>query len=762
MKRALSVATVAILVLLLTPISAMAANGTITGTVRTPGGAGIANACIDVHKAGDSLSRTVHVAQNNGSFSISVAPGNYVLRFSDCNGGEYAQEWYSNKLSFEEADVVTVGDGETEQLGNITLADAAQIAGKVTTTGDSPLAGMCVTAQDPDRPTIRSTAKTTSNGTFTVAGLPAGTYVLSSRDCVNNPAMWATSWYSGTTTVARGADAATRVTATSGQVTNLATALFMPRGASLSGTIVNANNQPVAGVCILAIDLDSNSTAGTTTSSSGTWSIHGLLPGDWIVKVSDCRPGVAERNRLATIFLGEGVSNPHPAVAENNPFELSTGANTAGTDTMSAGGALSGALRIADDTDALRTPNSSGVAIPNACVGITAPNSLEILRAVRTSASGSFTIGGLDPALGYSVVAYNCGNGSKFGLEWHSDSLLAFESDGVVVTAGSTVSIGNLEVGELVRRAAGAHRRLTANALALGGWTSSQHVVIASEAVYADALAGAPFAALVDAPLLLVDGDGLTSDVADTIDALGAQFAWILGGPVTITRDMEAQLGQQTGVERVERIAGSNRFETARAIASRMAPSVDTSRAYVVEGDHALDTRGWPDAMSVAGLAAFEQVPLLLVTADVYPTATKQALDELNVAHVDIVGGPNAVSDAVKNAIDGDVGTVNRIFGADRYGTSMAVVDTALARGAWSRTVWMASGLKFPDSLVGGAAVAQDGGILMLVNGLDSVDSPATEAKLAELSDAIDRVILLGGEATITQTTANRIVGLVD
>ena len=762
MKRALSVATVAVLVLLLTPISAMAANGTITGTVRTLEGAGVANACIDVHRAGDSLSRTVHVAQNNGSFSISVAPGNYVLRFSDCNGGEYAQEWYSNKLSFDEADVVTVGDGGVRNLGTITLDNATSIRGQVLTPEGAPLSGMCLTAQDPDHPTIRSTAKSASDGSFTVAGLPAGTFVVSSRDCAKDPAVRATSWYSGQTTPARGADAAARVTTTSGPTT-LTEAIRMPTGATLSGTLVNANNQPISGLCVAVIDLDSNTTVGTTTNSAGQWSVAGLLPGDWIVKVSDCR-GVAAANEYATGFVlpGGTTLTPDTNAAERNSFSLNPGANSAGTDSVRNGGAISGQVVLASDGAQLRTPNPTGQAVSGACVGVTAPGSLEILESARTNAAGNYAIGGLDPSLAYRVVAYNCGNASKFGLEWHDDDLLLGQSAGVNATAGTTIGLGTLEVGTLMRRAAGTDRRLTAGALARGGWGSSQHVVIASQAVYADALAGAPFAALVDAPLLLVDGAGLTPDVASTINDLGAQFAWILGGPATITSNMEGQLGQQTGVKAVERIAGSNRFETARAIAGEMAPYVDTSRAYVVEGDHALDTRGWPDAMSVAGLAAFEQVPLLLVTADQYPTATKQALDELNVAHVDIVGGPNAVSDAVKDAIDGDVGTVSRIFGADRYGTSMAVVDTALARGAWSRTVWIASGLKFPDSLVGGAAVAQDGGILMLADGLDSVHSPATEAKLDQLSDAIDRVILLGGEATITPTTANRILGLVD
>jgi hypothetical protein len=50
----------------------------------------------------------------------------------------------------------------------------------------------------------------------------------------------------------------------------------------------------------------------------------------------------------------------------------------------------------------------------------------------------------------------------------------------------------------------------------------------------------------------------------------------------------------------------------------------------------------------------------------------------------------------------------------------------------------------------------------MLVNGEDSANSSVTEAKLVDLSAGIDRVIILGGEATINQATANKIVSFVD
>jgi len=756
MKRALSVAATAVLVLLLTPVTAMAADGTIRGTVTRSGGP-VANACVDVHVAGDSVGRTIVTANSAGFYTVDVPAGQYVLRFSDCAAGDYAQEWFNDEYSFSDADVVTVPSGGSV-TANAQLAAAAGITGRVAAPNGTGLTGMCVSAQDPEDPMVRSATTSGANGTFTVGGLPTGTFVVSAKDCANNPATRATSWYSGSSTPARGADSAMRIATSTGQTATLTATLPMPGAATVSGTLVGAP----AGICVVAIDMDSNTSAGTTTTSGGAWSISGLLPGSWIIKVSDCRD-IAAQNKLATGFIGDGGLSPSPASAKANPLELDQGGNATGVDTMRAGGALTGKLRTAENSSELRTPSSGGDAIVGACVGVTAPNSLEIIQSVVTSSSGaSFTIGGLDPALDYRVLAFNCGNNTKFGLEWHGDSLLLGDADGVGVTAGSTLDIANLEVGNLVRRAAGQHRRLTANALALGGWTSATNVVLASEAVYADALAGAPFASLVDAPLLLVDGSGLTPDVADTINRLGATNAWILGGHSTITPAMEGQLGQQTGVTAVGRLGGVNRFETARKIALQMEPFVDTSRAYVVEGDHALDTRGWPDAMSVAGLAAFEQVPLLLVTADQYPDFTKQTLDDLGVMHVDIVGGPAAVSDAVKDAIDADVGTVSRISGADRYGTSMAVVDAALARGAWSRTVWMASGLKFPDSLVGGAAVARDGGILMLVNGNDSAHSPATEAKLVDLAIGIDRVIILGGEATISQTTANKIVDFVD
>ncbi len=79
----------------------------------------------------------------------------------------------------------------------------------------------------------------------------------------------------------------------------------------------------------------------------------------------------------------------------------------------------------------------------------------------------------------------------------------------------------------------------------------------------------------------------------------------------------------------------------------------------------------------------------------------------------------------------------------------------------WSRTTWIATGLNYPDALVAGAVVGQDGGILQLIHGADASASPEALDTVARLADGIDRVVLLGGEVAISDATADAVGSLV-
>lgn len=285
-----------------------------------------------------------------------------------------------------------------------------------------------------------------------------------------------------------------------------------------------------------------------------------------------------------------------------------------------------------------------------------------------------------------------------------------------------------------VREVIGADRVATAAALSADAFDAADTVLIARADGYADALAAAPLASTLSAPILLTDTDALRPEVADEIVRLGARTAVLLGGEQALRDEVVAALGAR-GVE-TRRVAGSDRFSTA----GRIAAEVGGEAVYVA--------RDWPDALSVSALAAEQHRPILLVETDRVPEPTRDALDELGVDDVTIVGGPAAVAEAVVDDLSEDA-EVRRVAGADRYATSLEVTKLAVVGGASPGQVTLATGRAFPDALAAGPAVAAAGGVLLLLDGETAAGSPATYDYLAQIRDTLDMVRFLGGPAAI-------------
>lgn len=291
-------------------------------------------------------------------------------------------------------------------------------------------------------------------------------------------------------------------------------------------------------------------------------------------------------------------------------------------------------------------------------------------------------------------------------------------------------------------------------AVAVSGATThrASTVLLARADAYPDALAAAPLAAVHDAPLLLTHRDGVDAAVAAELQRLRTTEVYLLGGPAALGRQVEEDLAE-LGIGTVRRIAGGDRFDTARQLAAHVPGQV----AYVVEGAHADPARGWPDAVSVSGLAAAEQRPILLVTADTVPAATATALRERAITKVVVVGGPVAVSDRVVEELRSIVGDVERVWGSTRFATSAAVADRAVQAGLRPGRFWFVTGLNWPDSLVAGPASARAGGVLQLLDGRDLTGSPEVLQRLDRYSEDIEHVRLVGGSAAISRTVEARI-----
>jgi putative cell wall-binding protein len=302
-----------------------------------------------------------------------------------------------------------------------------------------------------------------------------------------------------------------------------------------------------------------------------------------------------------------------------------------------------------------------------------------------------------------------------------------------------------------VSRVSGPGRVETAVALSQRMFDFGADVVVLSRAdTYADALAGGPLAASLGAPLLLTPTAELAGVVAEEIMRLGATHALILGGTNAVSPQVETAL-RSVGVQHVTRVAGSDRFHTARLIAEQ----VGGTEVYVAVGVGTDPSRGWPDGLAAGAAGAAQGRPVLLVEQDNLPDATRQAIAALGATRATVVGGSAAVSENVVATLRGLGIEVRRAAGASRYDTAAALAAQVVAEGLNGGRVWLATGRAFADALAAGPAVAADGGVLLLVDGQSLDGSPAVRDWLGQYP--AEHVVLVGGTAAINPTVEDEV-----
>ncbi|MDR3542520.1 MAG: cell wall-binding repeat-containing protein [Desulfosporosinus sp.] len=121
------------------------------------------------------------------------------------------------------------------------------------------------------------------------------------------------------------------------------------------------------------------------------------------------------------------------------------------------------------------------------------------------------------------------------------------------------------------------------------------------------------------------------------------------------------------GVLSTTRIAGADRVKTSVAVAD----------AGWTQSDYAVIAYAWdfPDAVSATPLAYKYSAPILLTDTANLSSNTSAELTKLQVKHILIVGGTGAVSDNVASQITAAGMDVQRLSGADRYATSVAIAN---------------------------------------------------------------------------------------
>ena len=197
----------------------------------------------------------------------------------------------------------------------------------------------------------------------------------------------------------------------------------------------------------------------------------------------------------------------------------------------------------------------------------------------------------------------------------------------------------------------------------------------------------------------------------------------------------------------VDRLFGSERYETALEIALQGWGYTD--EIILATGSN------FPDALAGAPLAYHKDAPILLTTKNTLHPSVEEAIYELGVRKVTILGGPGVISDnVVKELRDLDV-SVTRISGKDRYETAVAI-SKKLPNNDVAVVV---SGKNYPDALSIASIAAQNGYPILLSEKDNIPVSTLNQAKTYDTNYVIGGTGMISNSVLLKLNMPTRIAG---
>jgi hypothetical protein len=379
----------------------------ISGVVTGSDGRRVKNACAVV-LASPNLAVGQATTNSSGAYQVTgLDPGTYrVLVSPACSGASvYGQAWYPRAQSWSTARAVPARLGHVTSGINVVVPKLGAISGVIRLGGKTgkPLGGICVGVVSTADISQGGSVTTRPDGTYSVEGLPAGSYQVEANAGCGNNGNYAPASYPVPVRVVNGKVASS-------------INLYLEPGGTLSGTVTDAaTGKPLGGVCVS----DDNGDFGVT-SAAGAYSID-RLP--------------AERTTVA--FAGgcgnEGSYAPQyyddQATEEaGQQLTITAGHVTGGINAAMAPGA----------TIAGRVTNSAGRPVSGVCIG-TLPSYLTgnpgydsglIGGNTWTNSSGSYAVSNLAPG-DYTVAFFSgcLGASNAAALQW-------FKGQGTEETAG--------------------------------------------------------------------------------------------------------------------------------------------------------------------------------------------------------------------------------------------------------------------------------------------------------------------------------------
>lgn len=282
---------------------------------------------------------------------------------------------------------------------------------------------------------------------------------------------------------------------------------------------------------------------------------------------------------------------------------------------------------------------------------------------------------------------------------------------------------------------------------------SASSVVLVNGERPIDALGAVPLAVQAGAPVLFTRAYAIPQATWDEVRRVvnPGSVIYLIGGTVAIDANQEAFLKAQGYI--VQRIGGPTRAATAVA----MAALTEQIRGLLSDTFFVVNGRSLPDGLSVAPAVTRYQGGVILTDVDRMPDESleylKAAARQTQLRVVYVVGGREAVGDAVIDQLAAVNIFAFRIAGPDRFATSATIAATFFG-DTTHPVVGLANGETVVDALTGGVhAAAQQAPVVLVKQTVAQTRCLPTARFLEHNAAALQGGYVYGGTTAIANET---------
>jgi hypothetical protein len=311
--------------------------GSISGVVTDDSGIPIIGASVHADGydvGGYSYSQT----RTDGSYTITgLRSGNYRVYAS---ASVYIDEYYDDVYDYSEATPVLVVKPNNTSNINFSLELGGSILGVVKDDSGNPIAGATVCADGYDVSDYACT-ETAGDGNYTIGGLRSGSYIVSAE-----ASGYLTTYYDN---VYEWNDATPVVVTVPNDTPNINFSLGL--GGSISGVVKDDSGNPISGASVSASGIDISDFGYDSTSADGSYTIKGLLSGNYRVRASASAYLIEYYDNVYDYSEATPVSVTAPDETTGIDFALGGAGTISGVVEDDSGNPIAGATVCADGYD---------------------------------------------------------------------------------------------------------------------------------------------------------------------------------------------------------------------------------------------------------------------------------------------------------------------------------------------------------------------------------------------------------------------------